>query len=434
MLKERMVVSLTSSGRRARVVSLIGEGGQGTVYEAETDGAGGDAERLALKWYLPHSATDAQRLAISMLVEQGPPSDRFLWPLELAGLDGDPAFGYVMPLRPANYAGMVDLLSGRVDVQLATVCTVGYELADSFLQLHNRGLCYRDVSYGNVFLDPKQGRVLICDNDNVGIDGQSASNVLGTRRFMAPEIVRGEAVPSTRTDLFSLSVLLFYLLMVGHPLLGRRELDHPSLDGDAERLLFGVDPVFVFDPVDSSNAPVPGVHDAVIANWNYYPRFIRELFTKAFTTGLDDPQHGRVRESVWRLGLARLRDLIMECSSCGRTNIYDEDEPDRRCWSCENVMARPLRLRVGRVTVVLRERSTIYRHHLRFDYDFTTSIAGVAQHPQRPELWGLQNLTEHSWDVRMPDGSQITVEPNRSVSLVPGIVIDFGDAQATLEL
>ena len=39
---------------------------------------------------------------------------------------------------------------------------------------------------------------------------------------MAPEIVRGEALPSTATDLYSLSVLLFYLLMVSHPLEGLR--------------------------------------------------------------------------------------------------------------------------------------------------------------------------------------------------------------------
>jgi len=40
-----------------------------------------------------------------------------------------------------------------------------------------------------------------------GIDGASPSYVLGTRRFMAPEIVRREASPSTATDLYSLSVL-----------------------------------------------------------------------------------------------------------------------------------------------------------------------------------------------------------------------------------
>ncbi len=432
MLRKDARVSLRTTGRTGRVVDLIGEGGQGSVYEIALDGASGD--HLALKWYMPHCATDSQRRAIELLVEQGPPSDRFLWPIEMASVEGETDFGYVMPLRPTSYVGMVDLLSGRADVKLASICTVGFELADSFLQLHNQGLCYRDVSYGNVFLEPASGRVLICDNDNVGIDGQSSSNVLGTRRFMAPEIVRGEAVPSTQTDLYSLAVLLFYLLMVGHPLLGRHELDDPSFDDDAEKRLFGTQPVFVFDPSDPSNDPVPGIHDAVIANWDYHPVFIRELFTKAFTQGLRDPRNGRVRESVWRLALARLRDLIMPCPSCGRTNFFDEEEPDRSCWSCNVAMIRPLRLRIGRVSIVLKEGSALYPHHLRLDYDFNKAIAGVAQHPQRPDIWGLQNLTDHAWSATLPDGTPITVDPGRSVSLIPGVAIDLGDVQATLDL
>jgi len=410
---------------------LIGEGGQGAVYEAAVEGA---EEPVALKWYLPHCATPAQREAISMLVELTPPSDRFLWPSELATIDGEQSFGYVMPLRPPNYVGMVDVLAGRVDVSLASICTVGYELADSFLKLHNEGYCYRDVSYGNVFLEPTTGKVLICDNDNVGIDGVSTSNVLGTRRFMAPEIVRGEAAPSTRTDLFSLSVLLFYLLMVGHPLLGRRELGHASLDGEAEKHLFGIHPVFVFDPDDVSNAPVPGVHDAVISNWSYYPKMIRDHFTRAFTEGLRNPQHGRVAESIWRLALARLRDQIMPCPACGRTNIFDEAEPDQSCWSCKRNMPRPLRLRIGRETVVLKEGTVLHPHHVRLDHDFDTPLAVIAQHPERTEVWGLRNLTENTWPVTLPDGSTREVEPGRSVGLIPGAVIDLGVVQAHLEL
>ena len=98
--------------------------------------------------------------------------------------------------RPRS-VGLADLLTGKVDVPFSTVCTLGMELADSFLALHSQGLCYRDISFGNVFFDPATGRPLICDNDNVGIDGATPSLVLGTRRFMAPEIVRREAAPST---------------------------------------------------------------------------------------------------------------------------------------------------------------------------------------------------------------------------------------------
>src|SRR5581483_632859 len=160
------------------------------------------------------------------LVKQGPPNDRFLWPIELAET-GEPAtvpgFGYVMPLREARYRGIIDLMKRRVEPSFRALATAGLELAHSYLQLHARGLCYRDISFGNVFFDPESGEVLICDNDNVAVDGQASAGVLGTPRFMAPEVVRGEALPSTQTDLFSLAVLLFYLFMVHHPLEGARE-------------------------------------------------------------------------------------------------------------------------------------------------------------------------------------------------------------------
>ena len=91
------------------------------------------------------------------------------------------------------------------------------------------------------------------------------SFVKGTLRFMAPEIARGEALPSTVTDLHSLAVFLFYLFVHGHPLEGSRpDSSHTWQSGghisESELALrdLGVDPVFVFDPTDKASACAPG--------------------------------------------------------------------------------------------------------------------------------------------------------------------------------
>jgi len=139
--------------------------------------------------------------------------------------------------------------------------------------LHSKGLCYRDISFGNLFLDPANGEILICDNDNVAIDGNPGTGILGTPRFMAPEVVRGGSLPSIQTDLFSLAVLLFYLFLVHHPLEGKKELAIHSFDLPAMTRLYGTDPVFIFDPRDHSNRPVPGCHDNALVNWPLYPSF-----------------------------------------------------------------------------------------------------------------------------------------------------------------
>ncbi len=212
-----------------------------------------------------------------------------------------------MPLRPAHYVGLVDLLTGRTDIAFSKVCRLCLELAFGFLELHSDGLCYRDISFANVFFDPGSGEVLICDNDNVGLDGAAgATGVLGTRRFMAPEIVRRQAAPSSASDLYSLAVLLFYVLMMvtrwwvvvsSSSTVGtngpRDSCSAPNLDSYSIR-------------TTTRTAPVPDLHGTMVRYWQLYPGFVRELFITAFTTGLSDPRNGRVRESVWRSAMARL--------------------------------------------------------------------------------------------------------------------------------
>ncbi len=119
-----------------------------------------------------------------------------------------------------------------VNTTFRALATAGFYLADGYFQLHVGGMCYRDISFGNVFLEPGNGEVLICDNDNVAVDGDTNSGVLGTLRFMAPEIVRGQALSDRKTDLFSLSVLLFYMFMFHHPLEGKTRSRYSCLRYD----------------------------------------------------------------------------------------------------------------------------------------------------------------------------------------------------------
>lgn len=143
----------------------------------------------------------------------GPPDARFLWPLDVAESGGGDHFGYIMPLRESRFLGLVEHFKSTAPWSARALARLGLQLADSYLQLHSRGLCYRDISWGNVFFDPSTGEVLICDNDNVGINGKMPLSIHGTARFMAPEIVCHQIEPSTTSDLYSLAVLLFYVFM-----------------------------------------------------------------------------------------------------------------------------------------------------------------------------------------------------------------------------
>lgn len=421
MLRAGDEVTIGRQGRRARLVRLIGEGSQGTVFE-------GVPERgvpVAVKWYQPRSGTAGQRELIRDLVERGAPDDRFLWPSDIVKHDTESGFGYVMPLRPDGHAGLSDLLTGKIDATFSVVCRLAVELSDAFLRLHTEGLCYRDISFSNVFFDPHSGRPLICDNDNVGVDGASMTGVLGTRRFMAPEIVRRDATPSARTDLYSLSVLLFYILVMGHPLLGRRELEFECWDDNAESELFGRRPLFVFDPADDSNSPAPDLHDAVVRYWDLYPSFIRELFVQAFTRGLHDPVNGRVRESIWRSNLARLRDTLHRCRGCGKENFVELGGPVPTCWFCNRPVRDSLWLDVGRTRLGLAAGTELAAHQLRGNYDYDTVLGTVIAHPTKVGLLGLRNDTEEAWSA-VRDGEDLKVPPGRSIGLTDGATVELG--------
>ena len=430
------IVNTGSSGQPCKIGQFLGGGGQGEVYRADFNG-----KPVAVKWYFQQTATAEQRIGLEKLITAGPPNDRFLWPMEIMQADNVPGFGYLMPLREPRYKGIVDLMKRRVEPSFKTLAKAGLQLADSFHQLHAKGQCYRDISFGNVFFDPQTGEVLICDNDNVAFDGVATSGVLGTPRFMAPEIVRGEAAPSTQTDLFSLAVLLFYMFMVHHPLEGKKEASIHSFDLPAMTKLYGTEPLFIFDPQDNSNAPVAGYQDNALAFWPIYPRYLQNLFTKAFTEGIRDPQHGRVRETEWRTALARLRDSIVYCSNCGVENFYDADvlretgNPSQ-CWACKQNLVLPFRLRVGKHVVLLNYDTQLFHHHIDDNrlYDYTQPVAEVARHPQYTSVWLLKNLTSEKWVCTLTDGTVKDVPPGRALPLANGTRVNFGKIEGEIRI
>jgi eukaryotic-like serine/threonine-protein kinase len=426
-----------SSHTECVVLELLGRGAQGEVYRASFGG-----REVALKWYLPACATPRQRASLELLTRNGPPDDHFLWPIELVSSASTRGFGYIMPLRALRFRGISDLMKRRIDPGFRALATAGFELAHGFLQLHSRGFCYRDISFGNIFLDPHSGEVAICDNDNVAVNGDHAGAILGTPRFMAPEVVRGEALPSTETDLFSLAVLLFYLFMVHHPLDGRRELAIHSFDLPAMIKLYGTEPLFIFDPKDRSNEPVAGHHDNALLLWPIYPRFLRQLFTRAFTDGLrnDCP---RVREGEWRAGMIQLRDSIFYCWFCGAENFYDGEVFRESaghpgiCWACNASIRLPFRLRIGRSIIMLNHDTSLFPHHIeeKRSNDFSEPVAEVAKHPDYHGVWGLKNVTMQKWFLsKEGNPTPVEVPPGRSVRLERGVRIRFGKLEGEVHI
>ncbi|MEM7713378.1 MAG: protein kinase [Cyanobacteria bacterium P01_A01_bin.68] len=413
---------------------FLGSGGQGEVYQAHSGN-----HIVALKWYFSHCIRNEINLRqrLTKAIEFGSPNNRFLWPIDVVlshqNVEG---FGYIMPLREASYTSINDLMKGRVEISFRALITAGIQLTDSFLQLHAKGLCYKDISFVNIFLNPDNGNILICDNDNVTIDGDKVGNILGTLRFMAPEIVRREELPCTNTDLYSLSVLLFYMLTISHPLEGLQESKIRCFDINAQEKIYGSEPVFIFDPDNVNNRPVQGIHDNVLIFWHIYPQFLRDLFIKAFTEGLKKSKHSRVTESIWRANMVRLRDSILYCSHCGAENFYDSnvikssDNNLIACWSCKEPAPIPVQIHIGQNIIMLNHDTQLFPHHIDDNklYEFSQPVAEVTQHPHKSNIWGLKNLSEIQWITTTNEDKINHVDPGRSIILSAGLKINFGNS------
>ena len=417
--------TLTSeSSVKYKIVSLIGAGGQGEVYDVK-----GNGHNYALKWYFKHTATSDQKAILDNLITKGSPDNSFLWPQDLIfNTPGEP-FGYIMPLRPPNYKGIVDMMKRRAEPSFYALCRAAYNLAKGYEKLHAMGYSYRDISFGNAFFDPANGDILICDNDNVAANKVGNTAIYGTPRFMAPEIVVGKAKPSRNTDLFSLSVLLFYMFMMGHPLEGKLEATIKCMDIHAMHELYGSHPVFVFDTADKSNRPVRGYQDNVLIYWDLYPQAIRDLFTESFTVGLASPNK-RVTEKRWMEAAANLMSCIVICPKCGAEVFFDDTKVSQNvahiCWSCQNAVRMPASIVIGKSRVLLQKNAKLYSHHINGDYDMETVVGSVGQNPNDPSLWGILNESKANWTYIKPDGIQVPVAVGKNAAIQKGVKISFG--------
>ncbi len=423
-----------------QVIKKIGEGTQGEVYLVD-----GPQGYQTVKWYKPEQATPDQQDAISYLVRTGPPygaaGQRFIWPLDLVTAEGSKQFGYLMAMIDTQrFAELGEVWAHLKPVPgIAALCEISYQLANSYRALHLSGHCYRDISAGNLMFDPKTGDVLICDNDNVGVNRQSPSQVWGTLEYMAPELIREESDPSTETDLHALAVLLFYLWVWHHPLHGEMEYRYHCWDIPAKKQVYGIAPVFVFDPGNPANQ-LPNDPDYAIARdrWEICPPELKVMFIRAFTEGLGNPGR-RITEGEWQNLFVSLKDRLVPCPRCRAENVIAEGQSNLTCWHCHSTIPPTPFLAVrrpgGNSRLALSLGATIRSLHITpgaGQDNGTQEIGRVVPHPSIPGAAGIRNLSGSTWKVTFPDGTTADVSPGRAVPLNPKTSITIDGISCTI--
>lgn len=346
--------------------ALLGKGGQGAVYKVKNLNTG---KICALKRYLmPMSAAFIKNLRKN--IAKGAPNDSFLWPLGLTepmGRNKD-IHGYVMDLYDSKkYSTFVKIIKGQAkfpskEMQIAALL----ELVEAFEQLHAKGYSYQDLNDGGILFDCANGKVLICDNDNVAEFGDNLG-IKGKFKWMAPEVAIEMFRPDKHSDRFSLAVLMFYMLTHAHPFDGKKRLSG-QLTATLQKEVYGTQPVFIFHPTDKSNRPDPQIDANAIKAWPMLPDFIQNLFIKTFTAGmpyigekrevLNAERQERTTEREWREALIRWLDTMASCPACGKSvcpTVQNNKIMPMVCPHCGK------KIQVKRPVLIVKKRDKVMR-------------------------------------------------------------------------
>ena len=204
-----------------RVIQPLGSGAMGDVYLADDPRLG---RKLALK--ILHGTSS-----------QGfPPVARFAQEARAASALNHPNIATVYDVGRADgrYYIATELVDGqtlrsRLSAALPAVeaVNIAMQMASALQAAHRSGIVHRDIKPENVMLR-RDGVVKIVDFGLAKFVASEARDperhetlpgvVLGTTPYMSPEQAQGFRV-DTRTDLFSLGVVLFEML-TGHPPFG----------------------------------------------------------------------------------------------------------------------------------------------------------------------------------------------------------------------
>lgn len=414
-------------GDEAQVIDEFGSGGQGTVYRVRYQG-----KDYALKWYHTNAFKNEGRDFYKNLennINNGAPTKNFLWPLCITEKQFG-SFGYLMDIRPSGYSELTEFFVGtkkKKQVHFASftaISNAAINIIQGFRALHNKGYTYQDINNGNFFINPQNGDVLICDNDNVAPAGTNLG-IMGKQRWMVPEVVTG-GDPDKFSDRFSLAVVLFRLLFINHPLEGKYSTP-PCMTKELEKKYYGTNPLFIMDPNNNNNRPISGTAHNLNLFWNVYPQYIRDAFIKAFSQEALLDKNKRIIEKDWLNLFFRLRAETGLCPYCKRETFWDTTDSFVRCIECNGHINTNSRLKVSNNTYLpIHVGLKVYLWHIDSSMeDVETIIADVIQNPKDPNLLGFKNISNHTWKVSLPDGSQRAVEPGRIVPVKDKFQIDF---------
>ena len=219
---------------RFEIVSLVGQGGMASVYEAHDI----VLDRIvALKLFTLDAPEDRSRLEIEvrMLSRLNHPNLVTVHDAHIAsGADDGPSFLVMEFVRGKS---LRDAASGR-QFSAAEIATVAADIASALSVVHDAGIVHRDVKPANILIEQTGSgapglRAKLADFGIAHAIGSTrltaVGTVIGSAAYLSPEQAEGADV-TTASDIYSLGLVLLELWK------GMREYPGPMAESLAARL------------------------------------------------------------------------------------------------------------------------------------------------------------------------------------------------------
>ena len=297
-----------TEGRVYVVKDKVGEGAQGAVYNTENEAflikfihVDDDKKNYMIKhfkWIMKQRVPKEARIIIPIAILQEP----FVGYIMKKAKGHESLNKYLTPPKDSSIGEWYNIQTGGLRKRLE----IAASLSKCYRQLHLQGLCYCDVSPNNILVAKQQKSIVLIDSDNLTSTDSFSPSVLGTPRYIAPELFSLAEQPNSISDTYSFAVILFELLRLGHPLLGDAILDGPPED-EAEALKGNT--VYVDHPVDDSNR-----NTMIFPAEFILTEELKDLFDRMFVDGLHNYMK---RPTLYEFtsALQKAEDQLIKCDN-----------------------------------------------------------------------------------------------------------------------